>query len=85
MILVTVGTEQYSFNALMAWIDVLIRYRFIDSTEEVIVQYGSSTELPDNVKVYRRLPEAKFKSLVEQAGLVTCSLSVKGRLCCWSL
>jgi anti-anti-sigma factor len=70
MILVTVGTEQYSFNALMAWIDVLIRYRFIDSTEEVIVQYGSSTELPDNVKVYRRLPEAKFKSLVEQAALV---------------
>ncbi|WP_242025784.1 sugar transferase [Leptolyngbya sp. FACHB-36] len=70
MILVTVGTEQYPFNALMDWIDVLIRYRFIDPDEEIIVQYGSSNRLPDRVKVYRRLPESEFRSLVEQARVV---------------
>jgi anti-anti-sigma factor len=70
MILVTVGTEQYPFNALMSWVDVLIRYQFIDPDEEVIVQYGASTELPDNVKIYRRLPESKFRALIDEARLV---------------
>jgi anti-anti-sigma factor len=70
MILVTVGTEQYPFNALMSWVDALIRHQFIDPEEEVIVQYGASTELPDNVKIYRRLPESKFRELVEEARLV---------------
>jgi anti-anti-sigma factor len=70
MILVTVGTEQYPFNALMSWVDALIRHQFIEPEEEIIVQYGASTELPDNVKIYRRLPESKFRELVEQARLV---------------
>jgi UDP-N-acetylglucosamine transferase subunit ALG13 len=30
MILVTVGTEQYPFNALMSWVDLLIRNGLID-------------------------------------------------------
>lgn len=70
MILVTVGTEQYPFNALMEWIDVFIRYEIIDPTEEVVIQYGSSSKLPDRVKIFKRLPESKFKALLEQARLV---------------
>ena len=49
MILVTVGTEQYPFNALMDWVDLLIKEGIIN--EEVTIQYGSSTTLPDDVKV----------------------------------
>jgi UDP-N-acetylglucosamine transferase subunit ALG13 len=47
MILVTVGTEQYPFNALMDWIGLLMREGIL--TEEITIQYGSSTNLPDNV------------------------------------
>ena len=70
MILVTVGTEQYPFNALMSWVDLLIRDGLIDGNEEVIVQYGSSSKLPDKVKIFKRLPESEFKDLLEQARLV---------------
>jgi anti-anti-sigma factor len=70
MILVTVGTEQYPFNALMDWVNVLIRYGLIDQNEEVVVQYGSSSHLPDQVKIVKRLPESEFKALLEQARLV---------------
>ncbi|MEW5856219.1 MAG: sugar transferase [Cyanobacteriota bacterium] len=70
MILVTVGTEQYPFNALMNWVEVLIHEGFIDPNEEVVVQYGSSSKLPDRVKVYKRLPESQFKALLDQARLV---------------
>src|SRR5574339_127667 len=70
MILVTVGTEQYPFNALMNWVEVLIHEGFIDPNEEVVVQYGSSSKLPDRVKVYKRLPESQFKALLDQARVV---------------
>ena len=70
MILVTVGTEQYPFNALMSWVDLLIRDGLIDGNEEVIVQYGSSSKLPDKVKIFKRLPESEFKDLLEQARIV---------------
>lgn len=70
MILVTVGTEQFPFNALMDWIDTLIRYQFIDRNEEVIVQYGASTRLPDHVRIYQRLPESDFTRLVKEARVV---------------
>lgn len=70
MIFITVGTEQYPFNALMNWVDVLIRYELIDPNEEVVVQYGSSSKLPDRVKVYQRLPESQFKALLEQARVI---------------
>jgi len=70
MILVTVGTEQYPFDALMNWVDILIRYKLIGTNEEIIVQYGSSSKLPDQVKIFKRLPEAQFKALLEQARLV---------------
>lgn len=70
MILVTVGTEQYPFNALMSWVDLLIRDGLIDENEEVIVQYGSSSKLPDKVKIFNRLPESEFKDLLDQARIV---------------
>lgn len=70
MILVTVGTEQYPFNALMDWVDVLIRYGIIDRNEEVVVQYGSSTKIPDGAKVYQCLPESVFQAVVEEARVI---------------
>ena len=70
MILVTVGTEQYPFNSLMSWIDLLIRDELINRDEEVIVQYGASRVLPDQVKIFKRLPESEFKALLEQARVV---------------
>jgi len=68
MILVTVGTEQYPFNALMDWIGLLMREGIL--TEEITIQYGSSTNLPDNVKVSKVIPEAQFKQMVEQSSAV---------------
>lgn len=70
MILVTVGTERYPFNSLMDWVEVLIEYGIIDKNEEVIVQYGSSTKIPDGVKVFQLLPESVFKNLVDRARVV---------------
>jgi anti-anti-sigma factor len=68
MILVTVGTEQYPFNALMDWIGLLMREGIL--TEEITIQYGSSTNLPDNVKVSKVIPEAQFKQMVEESSAV---------------
>jgi len=36
MLLITVGTEQYQFNALMHWIELLTKYQLIN--EEVLVR-----------------------------------------------
>lgn len=68
MILVTVGTEQYPFNALMDWIDLLMKEGFIN--EEVTIQYGASTRLPDQVRISKVLPETLFKQSIEQASAV---------------
>ncbi len=68
MILVTVGTEQFPFNRLMFWIEVLIQNEIIQ--EEVVVQYGNSTILPAGAKVYRFLKEEKFQDLIHQARIV---------------
>lgn len=68
MILVTVGTEQYPFNALLDWVALLMKEGMI--TEEVIIQYGSSTRLPDDVKISRVIPEVQFKKTVKQASAV---------------
>ncbi len=68
MILITVGTEQYPFNALMDWVGLLMKEGIIN--EEVIIQYGSSTRLPDNVKVSKVIPEEIFKQNVDSASLV---------------
>jgi len=68
MILVTVGTEQYPFNALMDWVDLLIKEGIIN--EEVTIQYGSSTRFPDNVKVSKVMPESQFRKYIEQSSAV---------------
>jgi anti-anti-sigma factor len=68
MILVTVGTEQYPFNALMDWVDLLIKEGIIN--EEVTIQYGSSTRFPDNAKVSKVMPESQFRKYIEQSSAV---------------
>ena len=68
MILITVGTEQYQFNALMHWIELLIDYQLIN--EDVLVQYGFSTHFPDGSKAYRNLSEQEFLNFVDSANLV---------------
>lgn len=68
MLLITVGTEQYQFNALMHWIELLVKYQLIN--EEIIVQYGSSTYFPDGSKAYRWLSDQEFSDLIDRASLV---------------
>ncbi len=68
MLLITVGTEQYQFNALMHWIELLIKYQLIN--EDVLVQYGFSTHLPDGSTAYRNLSEQEFLNFVDQASLI---------------
>jgi UDP-N-acetylglucosamine transferase subunit ALG13 len=68
MILVTVGTEQYPFDRLMGWIELLQENDLID--EEVVVQYGSSTLLPSGSRVYKLVRESEFHRLITQARLV---------------
>jgi anti-anti-sigma factor len=68
MLLITVGTEQYQFNALMHWIELLIKYQLIN--ENVLVQYGFSTHLPDGSTAYRNLSEQDFLNFVDRASLI---------------
>ena len=71
MILITVGTEKFPFNRLMKWVNQLIAQNLIQPTlEEVIIQYGSCTIVPQQVDSYKLLPASKFVSLVEQADVV---------------
>lgn len=69
MILVTVGTEQFPFNRLMNWIQVLIDRKFLQATE-LVVQYGSCTIVPDGVQAHSILAQGQFQSLVQQANLI---------------
>ncbi len=68
MILVTVGTEQFPFNRLMQWLDLLIQKNLID--EDVVVQYGTCTYLPSGTTVYRMLKEDAFRDLIQKARVV---------------
>ncbi len=68
MLLITVGTEQYQFNALMHWIEILIKYQLIK--KEVVVEYGFSTYLPDGCRAYRRLSPPDFLNFVDRANLI---------------
>ncbi|PZO40479.1 MAG: hypothetical protein DCF19_11290 [Pseudanabaena frigida] len=68
MLLITVGTEQYQFNALMHWIELLIKYQLIN--EEVCVQYGASTYFPDSSRAYRWLSEQEFLNFIDKASLI---------------
>lgn len=68
MILVTVGTEKFPFNRLMKWVDLLVQQDWL--TEQVIVQYGSSTFIPKGVDAYQLLPASEFSKLAMSANLV---------------
>ena len=71
MILVTVGTEKFSFNRLMQWIDNLIQQNLLDpQQEEIVIQYGSSNILPKGTNNYALLPQDKFRNFVSQARLI---------------
>ena len=70
MILVTVGTEKFPFDRLMTWIEELIKEGHIDSQEEVIIQYGSCSYIPQQGKTYSLLPEADFQKLLSEANLI---------------
>jgi UDP-N-acetylglucosamine transferase subunit ALG13 len=71
MILVTVGTEKFSFNRLMQWIDNLIKDGIIETDrEEVVIQYGSCTVVPTAANNYSLLPENEFRNLLEKARLI---------------
>jgi UDP-N-acetylglucosamine transferase subunit ALG13 len=68
MILVTVGTEQFPFNRLMQWLELLVEKQAID--EELVVQYGTCTFLPSGATVYRMLKEETFRALIQKARVV---------------
>lgn len=71
MILVTVGTEKFPFNRLMQWIDNLITQKLIQpEQEEIVIQYGSCTFVPNNVEGYSVLKQTEFLSLVEKARII---------------
>jgi anti-anti-sigma factor len=68
MFLVTVGREQYQFNALMQWVEILIQRRIIN--EDIVVQYGTSSYVPDGARAYRYLADPDFLKLVDNASLI---------------
>ena len=71
MILVTVGTERFSFNRLMDWIDSLIQKNLIQpDREEIIIQYGSCTITPQGTNNFSVLPSEEFNNIVTQARLI---------------
>jgi UDP-N-acetylglucosamine transferase subunit ALG13 len=68
MIFVTVGTEKFPFDRLMAWFNVIQDAELL--SEEIIVQYGSCTVLPAGARVYRIVRETQLFSLMSQARIV---------------
>jgi anti-anti-sigma factor len=68
MLFVTVGTEQYQFDALMHWIELLRKYQLI--AEDITVQFGATTYFPNGAKVFEVLPEHEFRELVNSANLI---------------
>ena len=71
MILVTVGTEKFSFNRLMKWIEDLIEQNLLQpNQEEIIIQYGSCTITPQGAKNFAVLPSQEFEKIVAKARLI---------------
>ncbi|MGF1489341.1 MAG: glycosyltransferase [Prochloraceae cyanobacterium] len=71
MILITVGTEKFSFNRLMNWLETLILKGTLNpQQEEVVVQYGSCTIIPSQVKSFQVVPGVQFQELVKKARLI---------------
>ena len=68
MILVTVGTEKFSFDRLMLWISVLAKQDWIQ--EKIVVQYGNCTYHPDGLEAYKLLSAVEFQNLAMSASLL---------------
>lgn len=71
MILITVGTEKFPFDRLMNWLNRLINKGVLNpKIEEVVVQYGSCTIIPSQVKSFCILPGQEFLKLIAKARLI---------------
>lgn len=71
MILITVGTEKFPFDRLMKWIDKLIAENSIQpEKEEIVIQYGTCTFIPNKTKGCSVLKQTDFLSLVNKARLI---------------
>ncbi len=68
MIVITLGSQKFQFNRLLAAVDRLIAEGKI--TEEVFAQTGSSTYVPKHFKSEAFLNRPQFNEMVERADLV---------------
>lgn len=68
MILVTVGTQNFSFTRLLKMVDELIDEKVI--TEYVMAQVGHSSYRPVNFESFDFKPESEMKKLMENANIL---------------
>lgn len=68
MILVTLGTQDKSFERLLKALDELIEKKIIQ--EEVVVQAGYTNYESKNMKVFSYLPKEEFEKLIEKCDLL---------------
>ena len=68
MILVTLGTQDKSFERLLKALDNLIDKKIIQ--EEVVVQAGYTSYESKNMKVFSYLPKEEFEKLIEECDLL---------------
>lgn len=68
MILVTLGTQDKSFERLLKALDNLIDKKIIQ--EEVVVQAGYTNYESKNMKVFSYLPKEEFEKLIEECDLL---------------
>lgn len=67
MILVTLGTQDKSFERLLRALDQLIEKKVIQ--EEVVVQAGYTNYESKNMKIFSYLPKEELEKLIEQCDL----------------
>lgn len=68
MIFVTVGTHEQPFNRLIKKVDQLKAQNKI--TDEVFIQIGYSTYLPQNCQYEKFISPAKMQALINQASVI---------------
>lgn len=68
MIFVTVGTQKFQFNRLLAAVDLLVEKRLI--REPVIAQTGCSTYRPRNFEAVDFMGKEEFDAAIQQCSLL---------------
>ena len=68
MIFVTVGTQKFQFNRLLAAVDLLVEKRLI--REPVIAQTGCSTYRPRNYEAVDFMGKEEFDAAIQQCSLL---------------